>query len=144
MDTKVCFLFGHSTAPYGVITSIEAAAERHYHEFGIRSFYVGNRGNFDKYAATAIRRLKGRYDDISLTLLPCLPSRRTACRADRVVRQLLLSTLGERAQAVRYREGEQVYGRHGRFRHLLCQTFWQYAKFISVRPTAAKKGGVSY
>lgn len=69
MNTKACFLFGHSVTPYGVTAMIEATAERHYHEYGIRSFYVGNRGNFDRYAAAAIKRLKTRYSDISLTLL---------------------------------------------------------------------------
>ena len=69
MDNKVCFMFGHATTPYTALTLIEAAAERHYLEYGIRTFIVGNRGNFDSYAATAISRLKERYKDISLLLL---------------------------------------------------------------------------
>lgn len=69
MNTKACFLFGHSTALFEVARDIEAAAERHYHEYGIRSFYVGNHGNFDRCAATAIKRLKGHYSDVSLVLL---------------------------------------------------------------------------
>lgn len=69
MDNKVCFLFGHATTPYEAIAMIEAAAERHYQEHGIRTFIVGNRGNFDGYAATAIKSLKQRYNDVSLLLL---------------------------------------------------------------------------
>ena len=69
MNYKTCFLFGHATAPSDLARVIEAAAERHYHEYGIRSFYVGNRGNFDRYATAAIKRLKGRYSDVSLILL---------------------------------------------------------------------------
>lgn len=69
MDNKVCFLFGHATTPYEAITRIETAAERHYQEYGIRTFIVGNRGNFDSYSATAIKRLKQRHNDISLLLL---------------------------------------------------------------------------
>ena len=69
MDNKVCFLFGHSTTPYEAIKSIEAAAQRHYQEYGIRTFVVGNRGSFDCYAAAAIKNLKQQHKDISLLLL---------------------------------------------------------------------------
>lgn len=69
MGNKVCFLFGNSAAPYDVIPLIEQAAERHYLEHGIRAFILGNRGNFDSYAATAIISLKQKYRDISLILL---------------------------------------------------------------------------
>ena len=69
MDNKVCFLFGHATTPYEAIARIEVAAERHYQEHGIRTFIVGNRGSFDGYAATAIKALKRRYNDVSLLLL---------------------------------------------------------------------------
>lgn len=69
MDNKVCFMFGHATTPHSATERIEAAAERHYLEHGIRTFVVGNRGYFDGYAATAISHLKKRYKDISLLLL---------------------------------------------------------------------------
>ena len=66
---KVCFMFGHATTPYEAIPLIEAAAERQYQEHGIRTFIVGNRGSFDSYAATAVKHLKQKYDDVSLLLL---------------------------------------------------------------------------
>jgi len=66
---KCCFLFGHATTPYDALVRIEAAAEKQYNEQGIRTFIVGNRGNFDSYAATAIKRLKQKHDDITLLLL---------------------------------------------------------------------------
>ena len=69
MDNKVCFMFGHATTPHTALPLIEAAAERHYLEYGIRTFVVGNRGYFDSYAATAIKNLKQRHNDISLLLL---------------------------------------------------------------------------
>lgn len=69
MNNKVCFMFGHATTPYTAIALIEAAAKRHYQEYGIRTFIVGNRGSFDGYAATAIKNLKQRHNDISLLLL---------------------------------------------------------------------------
>ena len=69
MDNKVCFMFGHATTPQDALPLIEAAAEQQYHEQGIRTFIVGNRGCFDGYAATAIKSLKKRRTDISLLLL---------------------------------------------------------------------------
>lgn len=62
-------MFGHATTPYDAIGRIEAAAERQYRELGIRTFLVGSRGSFDRYAATAIKHLKKKYSDISLLLL---------------------------------------------------------------------------
>ena len=58
MGNKVCFMFGHATTPYDAISLIEAAAEKQYNEQSIRTFIVGNRGNFDSLAATAIKNLK--------------------------------------------------------------------------------------
>jgi len=62
-------MFGHATTPYDTITWIEAAAERQYLVYGIRTFIVGYRGNFDSIAATAIKHLKQKYDGISLLML---------------------------------------------------------------------------
>ena len=62
-------MFGHATTPYDAISLIEAAAEKQYNEYYIRTFIVGNRGNFDSHAATAIKNLKKKYGDISLLLL---------------------------------------------------------------------------
>ena len=77
MNSKVCFLFGHSTAPQEVIGSVEAAAERHYLEYGISEFVVGNRGSFDRCAALAIKRLKRRYGDVfGILLLAYHPAER--------------------------------------------------------------------
>ncbi len=69
MDNKICFLFGHATTPYEVIASLDAAIERHYQEYGIRTFIVGNRGSFDGYAAAAVKAFKRRHKDVSLLLL---------------------------------------------------------------------------
>lgn len=69
MENRICFLFGHATTSYDVLPLIEKAAEEHYQKFGIRTFVVGNRGNFDSYAAKAIINLKKKHSDISLLLL---------------------------------------------------------------------------
>ena len=62
-------MFGHATTPYDAISLIQAAAEKQYNEQSIRTFIVGNRGSFVSLAATAIKNLKKRHDDISLLLL---------------------------------------------------------------------------
>ena len=35
MENKICFMFGHATTPYMALPLIEAAAERHYKDYGI-------------------------------------------------------------------------------------------------------------
>ncbi len=69
MENKVCFMFGHATTPSSALPELEAAAERHYLDYGIRTYMVGSRGSFDRMAATAIKSLKKRHSDITLTLL---------------------------------------------------------------------------
>lgn len=68
---KVCFLFGHASVPTDIHNAIIAAVERHYLQYGVRIFVVGNRGEFDQYAASAVKALKRRYADVSLML--CWP-----------------------------------------------------------------------
>ncbi len=68
-ERKVCFMFGHADTSYDRVWDIAKAAQRHYVRLGVRIFIVGNRGNFDRYAALAIRMLKQQYKDISLMLL---------------------------------------------------------------------------
>lgn len=66
---KSCFLFGHANCPHAILPKIEAAIERHYLQFGVRCFYVGNRGAFDLLAAAAAEHIKLRYPDLQLHLL---------------------------------------------------------------------------
>lgn len=66
---KSCFLFGHEDCPQTMLPKIVEAIERHYLEFGVKAFYVGNRGSFDGLAAAAVKRAKQRHKDISLYLL---------------------------------------------------------------------------
>lgn len=83
MDNKVCFLFGQSIAPAEVIELVEKTVERHYLELGIRTFVIGSRGDFDSYGATAIKRLKKKYADITLLLLLAYhPSEHTVALSD--------------------------------------------------------------
>ncbi|MBQ6805711.1 MAG: hypothetical protein IJP04_13715 [Clostridia bacterium] len=64
-----CFLFGHSDAPSDLLPHILAAVEHHYQAYGVRSFVVGHRGNFDHLAAQALRALKSMHPDVTLMLL---------------------------------------------------------------------------
>lgn len=74
---KSCFLFGHSDAPQVIQSAIEAAVERQYLNHGIRQYYVGAYGSFDRMAASALKTVKKRYRDMSLyLLLPYHPAER--------------------------------------------------------------------
>ena len=74
---KSCFLFGNGDAPYEIQIRIEQAAERHYRQYGVRQFYVGGYGAFDRMAASAVRALKKRHGDVELYLLiPYHPAQR--------------------------------------------------------------------
>ena len=70
---KRCFLFGHRNTPDTVLEPIVRAVEKHYSEYGIREFVVGNRGNFDLLAAQAVRTVQETHPDIRLTLLLAYP-----------------------------------------------------------------------
>lgn len=69
MNQKLCFLFGHATISRDMVAQIKAVAQYHYLNHGIRTFVVGNRGDFDRHAAAAICSLKKQYPDITLLLL---------------------------------------------------------------------------
>ncbi len=69
MNNKVCFLFGHSTAPEHVRSHLQSAIQQHYADYGIRTFIVGNRGRFDQMAAAELRALKQHHNDVTLLLL---------------------------------------------------------------------------
>ena len=66
---KSCFLFGRSDAPQDLQSAIEAAVERQYFNLGIRQYYVGAYGSFDRMAASALSAVKKRHNDISVYLL---------------------------------------------------------------------------
>lgn len=69
MENKICFLFGHGTISEDVTSQIEMTAQRYHIYYGIDTFIVGGRGDFDRYASSAIKSLKRRYDDICLLYL---------------------------------------------------------------------------
>ena len=66
---KLCFMFGHSSAPGCILPEIENAIERMYTEHGVRSFVVGRYGSFDHLAGRAVKNKKKEHSDICLRLL---------------------------------------------------------------------------
>lgn len=68
---KICFLFGHSTAPENILPLLEREIEDCCLRDGINSFVVGRRGNFDELARKAVKSVKGKHSAVKLYLLLC-------------------------------------------------------------------------
>ena len=66
---KSCFMFGHADAPDIIMPRIEELIENQYSNLGIRCIYVGGKGNFDRMAAAAAKRVKQRHPDLQLVLV---------------------------------------------------------------------------
>lgn len=65
---KNCFLFGHSDCPDAILPKLKHSIETAISN-GITHFYVGNRGNFDRLAATAVKKMKTQHPEICLYLV---------------------------------------------------------------------------
>ena len=74
---KSCFFIGHREADERLLSRLELTIERLIAEENVRYFYVGEYGGFDRIAATAVKRAKQKYPDITLMLvLPYHPAER--------------------------------------------------------------------
>lgn len=74
---KSCFFIGHRDADDRLLPRLELIIERLILEEGVRYFYVGGYGGFDRIAATAVKKAKRQYPDITLMLvLPYHPAER--------------------------------------------------------------------
>lgn len=77
MEGKSCFFIGHREADERLLPRLEMVVDRLIQEDGVRYFYVGGYGGFDRLAAAAVRRMKQKYPDITLMLvLPYHPAER--------------------------------------------------------------------
>ena len=65
---KSCFFIGHRDAPDSLTDKLDEAIERHIVGFGVRSFAVGNYGNFDRMTQLALIRAKKRHPDIFIRM----------------------------------------------------------------------------
>jgi len=74
---KSCFFIGHREADEKLLPRLESEIDRLILEEDVRYFYVGGYGGFDRIAATAVKRAKQKYPDITLMLvLPYHPAER--------------------------------------------------------------------
>ena len=72
-----CFFIGHREADERLLPRLELEIERLIKEERVRYFYVGGYGGFDQIAATAVKRAKKKYPEITLMLvLPYHPAER--------------------------------------------------------------------
>ena len=77
MEGKSCFFIGHREADERLLPRLELVVDRLIQEDGVRYFYVGGYGGFDRVSAAAVRRMKQKYPDITLMLvLPYHPAER--------------------------------------------------------------------
>lgn len=66
---KICSFFGHKDVFCDLKKEIIAAVEVAINEYGINTFYVGDRGEFDRQAAGVVRSMKSKYPNIKLILV---------------------------------------------------------------------------
>ena len=74
---KSCFFIGHREANEGLLPRLESEIDWLITEENVRYFYVGGYGGFDGIAATAVKKAKKKYLDVTLMLvLPYHPAER--------------------------------------------------------------------
>ena len=72
---KSCFFIGHRDANDEIYPSLLAEVERHATEYGVRDFFVGHYGSFDRMAAQSVKEVKKRHPEVRLMLvLPYHPA----------------------------------------------------------------------
>lgn len=72
---KSCFFIGHRDANDEIYPSLLAEVEHHATEYGVRDFFVGRYGSFDRMAAQAVKEVKKRHPEVCLMLvLPYHPA----------------------------------------------------------------------
>ena len=80
---KSCFFIGHREADERLLPRLELVIDRLIADEKVRYFYVGGYGGFDRITATAVKRAKQKYPDITLVLvLPYHPAERTVPTPD--------------------------------------------------------------
>ena len=78
MEGKSCFFFGHREADEQLLPRLESVVDRLILGEGVRYFYVGGYGGFDRIVATAVKNAKQQHPNITLMLvLPYHPAERS-------------------------------------------------------------------
>ena len=79
MPDKSCFFIGHREATAELLPALNRTIEQHISEYGVSAFIVGNYGEFDHLAASAVIAAKQHHPEITLTrLIPYYPAERPA------------------------------------------------------------------
>lgn len=66
---KICSFFGHRDVFVNLSNQLNQAIEKAILEYGVTTFYVGDRGDFDRQGASAVRAMKHKYPNIKLVLI---------------------------------------------------------------------------
>lgn len=66
--SKICVFFGHRTASSKIVESLKQQIRKLVLEEGIKVFWVGGYGDFDMYAASAVRTIKSELPDDGIEL----------------------------------------------------------------------------
>ena len=64
-----CCFFGHKDTPSSIYEKLEEAVEKIIVEDAVSSFLVGNQGQFDSMALSALRKLKIKHPHISYNVV---------------------------------------------------------------------------
>lgn len=74
---KSCFFIGHRETSPDILPALISVVEQHIVNHDVREFFVGNYGNFDRLAASAVISVKERHPEITLSMLiPYHPAER--------------------------------------------------------------------
>ena len=65
----VCVLFGHRDCPQWVRQPLREALIELIEQQGVRRFYLGNQGAFDRMARSVLRELAAEYPEIDYTVV---------------------------------------------------------------------------
>ena len=75
---KSCFFIGHRDANAEIYPVLLGEVEHHATEYGVRDFFVGHCGSFDRMAAQAVKEVKKSHLEVCLMLvLPYHPAIRS-------------------------------------------------------------------
>ena len=73
---SACTFFGHRDCPESIKPALFSAIEHLIISNGVRTFYVGNQGNFDRLTASVLRDIKALHPDVEYcVVLAYLPQK---------------------------------------------------------------------
>ena len=64
-----CTFFGHHDAPNSLETKLLEIIKEAIDQYGVRTFYVGNQGNFDAMALRSLQKIQSTYAQIHYSIV---------------------------------------------------------------------------